>query len=258
MNALFELSIYWLIGLTLVAFVAGYIDAVAGGGGMLNLPTLLLAGVPPLSALAVNKITGIAGTTVAVIKYALERKIHWKTVLIASVPCLIASYVGGRMALDLSPSVLAWAILLCIPLALFIVLADKPDELDSSAQTSNPVKVIATISPIGFYDGILGPGTGTYMAIAVRKVLKFDLLSATATIKPLNLLTNIGAATAFLFAGKVIWSISIPLLLASSAGGWLGSHSAIKGGDKFIRWLLIIVLVVMLLANIYKILLQGK
>lgn len=252
LNTFFELSLYWLTGLTLVAFVAGYIDAVAGGGGMLNLPTLLLAGVPPVSALAVNKITGIAGTTVAVIKYALERKIHWKTVLIASIPCLIVSYIGGRIALDLSPSVLAWAILLCIPLALFIVLGDKPNESGSSAQSNNPVKVIAAISPIGFYDGILGPGTGTYMAIAVRKVLKFDLLNATATIKPLNLLTNVGASIAFLSAGKVIWSIAVPMLLASSVGGWVGSHSAIKGGDKFIRTLLIVVLVVMLAANSYK------
>jgi uncharacterized membrane protein YfcA len=247
-----ELSIYWLIGLTLLAFVAGYIDAVAGGGGMLNLPTLMLAGVPPVSALAVNKITGIAGTTVAVFKYALEQKIHWKTVLIASIPCLIASYIGGRIALNLSASVLAWAILLCIPLALFIVLRDRPDDLRLPHKPVSSTKTIAAISPIGFYDGILGPGTGTYMAIAVRKVFKFDLLTATATIKPLNLLTNLGASIAFLSAGKVIWSIAVPMLLASSAGGWAGSHSAIKGGDKFIRSLLIVVLVVMLAANSYK------
>jgi len=251
-NVLFELSIYWLVGLTLIAFVAGYIDAVAGGGGMLNLPTLLLAGVPPVSALAVNKITGISGTTVAVIKYALEKKIDWKTVFIAGVPCIIASYIGGRIALNMSASILAWAILLCIPLALFIVLRDKPDGVNPPTKSTSPAKIIAAISPIGFYDGILGPGTGTYMAIAVRKVLKFNLLSATATIKPLNLLTNLGASIAFLTAGKVIWSIAVPMLIASSAGGWIGSHSAIKGGDKFIRTLLIVVLVVMLAANSYK------
>ena len=255
MDNLFELSLYWLAGLTLVAFVAGYIDAVAGGGGMLNLPTLLLAGVPPVSALAVNKITGTAGTVVAVIKYALEKKIHWPTVWVAGIPCLIASYIGGRLALHASASILAWAILLCIPVALFIVLRDKAGEQTLEKPNVSAPKIIATLSPIGFYDGTLGPGTGTYMAIAVRKVLKFDLLSATATIKPLNLLTNIGAAVAFFFAGKVIWSIAVPMLLASSAGGWVGSHSAIKGGDKFIRWLLIIVLVVMLLANAYKMLL---
>jgi len=250
---LFELSVYWLIGLTFIAFSAGYIDAVAGGGGMLNLPALLFAGVPPVSALAVNKISGIAGTTLAVIKYALNKQIHWRTVFYAAIPCLLASYIGGRLALHASATVLAWAIIICIPVALFIVVTDKAVEQQEKPDNS-PIHTIATLTPIGFYDGILGPGTGTYMAIAIRKVLKFNFLSATATIKPLNLLTNIGAGIAFLMAGKVIWSIAIPMVLASMAGGWIGGHSAIKGGDKFIRRLLITVLIIMLLANIYKML----
>jgi uncharacterized membrane protein YfcA len=251
MDNLFELSNYWLIALTIVAFSAGYIDAVAGGGGMLNLPALLFAGVPPVSALAVNKITGIAGTSLAVTKFALEKRIHWRTVFYAAIPCLLASYIGGKMALNASATILAWAILICIPIALLIVLSDKPDQEKKQPKTSFGKTVLA-ITPLGFYDGILGPGTGTYMAIAVRKFLKFDFLLATATIKPLNLLTNIGAGIAFLLAGKVIWSIAIPMLLASSAGGWFGSHSAVKGGDIFIRKVLVFVLVLMLLANGYK------
>ncbi|MCF6190711.1 MAG: TSUP family transporter [Cocleimonas sp.] len=251
MDNLSELSHYWLIALTVIAFTAGYIDAVAGGGGMLNLPALLFAGVPPVSALAVNKITGISGTTLAVMKFALEKRIRWRTVFYAAIPCLVASYIGGKLALNASATVLAWAILICIPIALFIVLSDKPSQEKQPIEDSFP-KTLLAITPLGFYDGILGPGTGTYMAIAARKVLKFDFLLATATIKPLNLLTNIGAAIAFLLAEKVIWTIAIPMLLASSVGGWLGSHSAIKGGDKFIRRLLVFVLVLMLAANLYK------
>jgi len=253
MEHIFELSTYWLIGLAFVAFSAGYIDAVAGGGGMLNLPALLFAGVPPISALAVNKISGIAGTTLAVTKYALSKQINWRTVFYAAIPCLIASYFGGKLALHASSSVLEWAIIICIPIALVIVLIDKPVEQAEKPDPS-PIKTIAAVTPIGFYDGILGPGTGTYMAIAIRKVLKFDFLLATATIKPLNLLTNIGAGIAFLVAEKIIWAIAIPMIMASMAGGWLGGHSAIKGGEKFIRRLLIAVLFIMLLANIYKIL----
>jgi len=251
MEGFVDLSYYWLAALILVAFAAGYIDAVAGGGGMLNLPALLFAGVPPVSALAVNKITGIAGTTLAVIKFALDKRIHWRTVFYAAIPCLLASYIGGKLALNASASVLAWAILICIPIALFIVLNDKPSQQHQAIEESFP-KTLLAITPLGFYDGILGPGTGTYMAIAARKVLKFDFLLATATIKPLNLMTNIGAAIAFLLAGKVIWAIAVPMLLASSAGGWLGSHSAIKGGDQFIRKVLVSVLVLMLAANLYK------
>ena len=186
----------------------------------------------------------------AVIKYTLSKKIHWKTVSIAALPCLVASYLGGKAALMLSASILAWAILICIPIALIIVLRDPIDK--TQTEVVNTPKTLFAITPIGFYDGILGPGTGTYMTIAVKKILKFNLLKATATIKPLNLLSNIGAAIAFILAGKVIWAIAIPMVIASSAGGWLGSHSAIKGGDTFIKKLLIVVLVIMLMANLYK------
>ncbi len=251
MEAFAEPGISWLIALAFIAFSAGYIDAVAGGGGMLNLPALMVAGVPPVSALAINKVTGVAGTTFAVIKYATKKQIHWHTVLVAAIPCLIASYIGGKIALGASANALAWAIIICIPIALFIVMTDKPTIRKGHTITS-PLKTISAIAPIGFYDGILGPGTGTYMAIAVRKILRFDYLLATATIKPLNLLTNIGAAIAFLLAGKVIWVIAVPMIMASSLGGWLGSHSAVKGGERFIRRLLISVLIVMLIANIYK------
>ena len=250
MELFHDISIYWLIALVFVGFCAGYIDAVAGGGGMLNLPALLFAGVPPVSALAVSKMTAISGTTLAVIKFSISKKVHWKTVIIAAFPCLMASYLGGIAALSISASILAWAILICIPFALFIVLRDSRDSNETAIQ--NAPKTLLALTPIGFYDGILGPGTGTYMTIALRKVLKFDLLKATATIKPINLLTNIGAAIAFIFAGKVIWLIAIPMLMASALGGWLGSHSAIKGGDMFIRRLLVTVLITMLLANLYK------
>lgn len=252
METIAELSNYWLIALTLIALLAGYIDAVAGGGGMLNLPALLFVGIPPVSALAVNKVTGIAGTALAVIKYTLDKKIHWQTVCYGALPCLIASYLGGLLALKASVEVLSWAILICIPIALYIVLQDKPGSSMEKQEQSDLPRTLIAVTPIGFYDGVLGPGTGTYMAIAVKNILKFDLLKATATIKPLNLITNIGAAAAFLMAGKVIWTIAIPMIIASSIGGWLGSHSAIHGGERFIRRLLIGVLVIMLFANIYK------
>lgn len=251
MESILDFNICWVLALALVGFCAAYIDAVAGGGGMLNLPALLFAGVPPVSALAVSKISAIAGTILAVIKYSVSKKVHWKTVVIAALPCLIASYLGGKLALYTSAVLLTWAILICIPIALFIVLRDSTDRHET--EVSNLPKILITMTPIAFYDGILGPGTGTYMTIAVRKILKFDLLKATATIKPLNLLSNIGAAVVFILAGKVIWSIAIPMLVASSLGGWLGSHSAIMGGEIFIRRLLIIVLTMMLIANLYKI-----
>jgi uncharacterized membrane protein YfcA len=198
-----EIGIIWLLALMLTAFVAGYIDAVAGSGGMLQLPALLFIGISPVSALAVNKIVGFTGTLLAVIKYTIEKKISWKIVLYAAIPCLIASYLGGQLAMTLNATVLEWMILLCIPIALFFIF--RPSNKEQSIPIDSPTKTIFSISPIGFYDGLLGPGTGSYMAIAINRFLKYDFLTATASVKPLNLLTNLGAANAFILSVKVIW-----------------------------------------------------
>jgi len=252
MDTLFQdISITWIIGLMCVAFAAGYIDAVAGGGGMLQLPALLFVGVPPVAALATNKIVGFTGTLLAVIKYALEKKIHWKIVFYAAIPCLIASYFGSQVAMLLNTEVLIWMMLLCIPVALFFVL--KKNQNHSKNQViDSPTKTIAAIAPLGFYDGLLGPGTGSYMAIVIHRFLKYDFLTATASVKPLNLLTNLGSAIAFLLAGKVIWMIALPMAGSSALGGWLGGKSAITGGEEFVRKVLIAVLIFMLLANMAK------
>ena len=243
-------SHYWLLVLVVVAFLAGYVDAIAGGGGMVLIPALLFAGVPAVSAMAVNKIVAIAGTSLAVLKYTLAKQVHWRLVLWSLLPCLLASFIGGKLALTLSDQLLAWMILLCIPVALYFVITTRKVRSENSDHKITRAGVI--LSPIGFYDGLLGPGTGTYMTIAMRHFLSMDYLRATATTKPLNLATNIGAAIAFLLAGKVIWALAVPMLLANAAGAWVGSHFAIKNGDGFIRKMLIIVLVVMLTANVIK------
>ena len=245
-----ELSHFWLLLLVIVAFVAGYVDAIAGGGGMILIPALLFAGIPAVSAMAVNKVVAIAGTFLAVIKYALAKQVSWRLVLWSLLPCLIASFIGGKAALSLSDTLLSWMILLCIPVALYFVLTTR--KRSASGADVKTAKAGVILAPIGFYDGLLGPGTGTYMTIAMRRFLSMEYLKATATTKPLNLATNIGAAVTFLLAGKVLWTLAIPMLVANAAGAWIGSHFAVKNGDDFIRKMLVIVLVVMLLANVIK------
>lgn len=245
-----ELNSYWLLALVVVAFLAGYVDAIAGGGGVVLIPALLFAGVPAVSAMAVNKIVAIAGTTLAVVKYALAKQVYWRLVFWSLLPCLAASFLGGKLALLLSDKVLVWMILLCIPVALYFVLTNRKSQTNETG--SKYTRAGWVLSPIGFYDGLIGPGTGTYMTIAMRRFLSMDYLRATATTKPLNLVTNVGAAVAFLLAGKVIWALAIPMLLANAAGAWVGSHFAIKNGDAFIRRMLVIVLVIMLTANVIK------
>jgi len=248
-----EMSMTVLLVFVLVAFVAGYVDAIAGGGGMLNLPTLLFFGVPAVSALAINKIAGVAGTSLAVLKYASKKQIDWQLVLWGIVPCFFASYLGGKFALGMSETLLNMLILFCIPIALWVVLKDNNTaEKNSKPATRN--KIWLAVVPIGFYDGLLGPGTGSYMAIAVRKILHFDYVSATASIKPLNLVTNLGAVLVFLMADKILWQIALPMAVSSALGGWVGGRFAIANGAVFIRKLLVLVLVCMLILNLIKIL----
>jgi uncharacterized membrane protein YfcA len=251
MDTLSDISSYWFLIFVITAFVAGYVDAIAGGGGMIQIPILLLSGLPPVFALATNKIISMFGTLVAISRYHKHNKIIWRVVFIAVVPCLFASYLGGLAALNTPAWLLEWLIIICIPIALVFTLQNKTETQLSTMQTGS-IKIILSTAPIGFYDGILGPGTGSYMTLAMHKFLKIDYLHATAITKPLNLSTNIGAAIAFLIAGKVVWLVAIPMLIANAVGAWFGSHYALKGGQQFIRKVLIYVLVFMLLANLIK------
>lgn len=252
MEFLQDITTSWIIIFTITGFIAGYIDAIAGGGGMIQVPVLLYSGIPPIFVLATNKMASLFGTLMATIKYFLSKKISLKIVSIAIVPCLIASYIGSELVMYLPDYLIQWAILISIPVALLFLLKKSKQIKEEKTELTKKNIVLAT-APIGFYDGLLGPGTGTYMTISMKKFLHLDYIISTASTKPLNLATNVGSAIAFLLAGKVLWMVAIPMAIANMAGSWTGSHYAVKGGEAFIKKVLIFVLVFMLLANIIKI-----
>lgn len=256
MEFLQDITISWMIVFVITGFIAGYIDSIAGGGGMIQVPVLLYSGIPPVFVLATNKMASLFGTLMATIKYFLSKKISMKIVSIAIIPCLIASYIGSKLVMYIPDEIIKWAILVAIPIALFFLLKKSKDIKEEDTKLTNKNIVLAT-APIGFYDGILGPGTGTYMTIAMKKFLHIDYIVATASTKPLNLATNVGSAIAFVMAGKVLWMIAIPMAIANMLGSYVGTHFAIKGGEVFIKKVLIFVLIFMLLANIIKIVLEN-
>lgn len=252
MEFLEDISTTWIIIFVLTGFIAGYIDSIAGGGGMITIPMLLFSGIPPIFVLGTNKMQSVVGALMATIKYTINKKVNWKIVSIAIIPCLLASYIGSLLVMYLSDEIIQWAILVSIPIALLTLLkkSKKIKEEDSELTKKN---IILATAPIGFYDGLLGPGTGTYLTISMKKFLHLDYLTSTASAKPLNFATNFGSVIAFLFAAKILWLVAIPMGLANIAGSYVGSHYAIKGGEEFIKKVLIFVLVSMLLANIIKI-----
>ncbi len=247
-----DISLLWVMVFVFTGFIAGYIDAIAGGGGMIQVPMLLLSGMSPIHVLATNKVAGLFGALMATIKYALSKKISIKVVSIAIIPCLIASYIGSSLVMYLSDEVIKWAILLAIPVAM-IFLFKKSKEIKNDVNRLTNKNIILSTAPIGFYDGLLGPGTGTYLTISMKKFLNLDFLISTASTKPLNFATNFGSVIAFFMAGKILWLAAIPMALANIAGSYVGSHYAIKGGEEFIKKVLIFVLVMMLVGNIIKI-----
>ncbi|MFT5835557.1 MAG: putative membrane protein YfcA [Sulfurimonas sp.] len=249
-----DISTTWILIFILTGFTAGYIDAIAGGGGMITIPMLLFSGLPPILVLGTNKLQSVVGVFMATIKYAISKKINWKIVSIAMLPCLIASYIGSQFVMFLSDEIIQWAILLSIPIALLTLLKKNNKIKEENTQLTKRNIILAT-APIGFYDGLLGPGTGTYLTISMKKFLHLDYLTSTASTKPLNFATNFGSVLAFLIAGKILFFIAIPMGLANMAGSYVGSHYAIKGGEEFIKKVLIFVLTTMLLANIVKIIL---
>lgn len=252
MEFLENITTTWIIIFILTGFIAGYIDAIAGGGGMIQVPVLLFSGIPPVFVLASNKMASVFGALMATIKYAMSKKISWKVVSIAIIPCLIASYIGSSLVMYISDEIIQWAILASIPVGLFFLLKKSKNIQEEKTELNNKNIVLST-APIGLYDGLLGPGTGTYLTISMKKFLHLDYLVATASTKPLNFATNIGSVIAFLIAGKILWLVAIPMGVANIIGSYVGSHYAIKGGEAFIKKVLIFVLVFMLLANIIKI-----
>jgi uncharacterized protein len=255
MEFLQDITTTWIIIFIITGFIAGYVDSIAGGGGMIQVPVLLYSGIPPVFVLATNKMASLFGTLMATIKYFLSKKISIRVVSIAIIPCLLASYLGSSLVMYIPDYIIQWAILIAIPIALVFLLKKSSKIKEENTELTNKNIILAT-APIGFYDGILGPGTGTYMTISMKKFLHLDYIISTASTKPLNLATNLGSAIAFVYAGKVLWMIAIPMAIANMAGSYVGTHFAIKGGESFIKKVSIFVLVFMLLANIVKIILN--
>jgi uncharacterized protein len=255
MEFLQDITTTWIIIFIITGFIAGYVDSIAGGGGMIQVPVLLYSGIPPVFVLATNKMASLFGTLMATIKYFLSKKISFRVVSIAIIPCLLASYIGSSLVMYIPDYIIQWAILIAIPIALVFLLKKSSKIKEENTELTNKNIILAT-APIGFYDGILGPGTGTYMTISMKKFLHLDYIISTASTKPLNLATNLGSAIAFVYAGKVLWMIAIPMAISNMAGSYVGTHFAIKGGESFIKKVLIFVLVFMLLANIVKIILN--
>lgn len=242
-----ELSLPVLLMLFLAAALAGWVDAVVGGGGLLLVPALLL-GLPqhaPAYALGTNKATAIAGTSFAAVTYARRHPVDVRLALRFGVLACVSSAVGASFATAVSKEVLQPLIMvLLLAVALFVVLRPSFGTQDSGRVASRRRGALALLvagAGVGFYDGLLGPGTGTFLIIAFVGLLHMTMLSASATAKVVNVGTNLGALVAFSFHGTVLWHLAAAMAVFNIAGSWVGAHMALRRGSGFVRVVLLAV-----------------
>jgi uncharacterized membrane protein YfcA len=226
--------------LLLAAFTAGFIDAVAGGGGLVTTPALLLLlpGAPVVAVLATTKGASLVGTVGAAGNYARKVGLPWRILLPAMAAALPASYLGARSVSHLDPSLLRPVILLVLIL-LAAYTGWKPDlgaKSKGGIQGRGQVWLGLVLGALlGFYDGFLGPGTGSLLVMALIVVFGKDFLQASAAAKFVNGMSNFGALVAFASAGLVIWKFALPMAVCNLAGGLLGSRMAMASGNRWIR-----------------------
>lgn len=239
---------YLLIILCMAAFFAGFIDAIVGGGGLIQSPIALIAlpNVAVSQILGSLKIPGISGTSIAAWQYAKKVKINWKLILIMSIFACFFAFIGSQLLLIVNNKFMK-PFLFCILVVLAIYTFYKKNFGQSNTIKISYKKQIITgilcSSLIGFYDGFIGPGTGSFLVFAFITLLGNNFLQASAHAKLINIASNIGSISLFIFKGKILWTIAIPMAVCNAFGGYIGAKTAIKKGNSFIRVFFLIVVV---------------
>lgn len=232
-----DLPLSTIAALTGVAFAAGLIDAIAGGGGLLTVPALLTAGLPPHFVFGTNKGSALFGSGAAFWRFARAGLIDGRRARWLFPMGFLGSLGGAALVLLVDPKVLRPVVLVLLVLAGVVVAFVRPRAADENAPAvPRAMEKAALLSlAIGAYDGFFGPGTGTFLIIAFVTVLQLTLQQASATAKVVNFASNLAAMGLFVVRGLVLWKVSIPMAVGQFLGGSVGAHLAVKGGDRLVR-----------------------
>jgi len=234
---------WWLLViLGVTAFCAGLVDAIAGGGGLINVPALLLAGLPVPVALGTNKLAGIAGTATATATFAAARAIRWPLVIAGAIAACGGAVIGSHTVLRVNPSSLRIIVsVLLIGASTFAALQPQlgaqPERVAQRSLWRSGAIGLAT----GFYDGFFGPGAGTFMIFFLVAWLGLDFLAASGVAKVMNFASNLGAIVVFALAGAIDYRIGVVMMAGAVAGGFTGSRLAIVRGARFVKFVFLAV-----------------
>ena len=233
------LNLFFL--LFLVTIFAGFVDSIAGGGGLIVLPAMLILGIPPLEALGTNKLQAQFGSASATIAYARRGHVDLKKQFPMALMAFLGGIVGAIIAAFVPPDILRMIMpFLLIAIAIYFAFKPNLSDLDSHRRIT-PILFGLTIVPlVGFYDGIFGPGAGSFYMLAFVGLAGFGMLKATAHTKLLNFGSNFGSFLVFTVSGAIMWKLGLIMGLGQFVGAQIGSRLAMKNGAKIIRPLLVI------------------
>ena len=234
---MFEPWVY--VALAAVGIVTGFIDSIAGGGGLIMMPALLSAGLSPVQALATNKLQSMIGTAIAVWNYGRKGLIEWRSNMGKAAVVFVGASAGVIAVQLLDPGLLEVVVpVLLMAVALYVLVSPRMTDEDARERVSR-----AGYAPvggaIGFYDGFFGPGTGSFFTTSLVALRGMGLTRATALTKLLNLTSNVASVIFFAIGGKMLWTLGLAIGGGAMLGNYLGSHTAMRFGARIIRPLLV-------------------
>ncbi|MBQ6274029.1 MAG: TSUP family transporter [Oscillospiraceae bacterium] len=242
-----DLSASMVLIVVVGVFLASFMDGVAGGGGIISVPTYFLAGLPSHLALGTNKLSSCIGTAVSAGRFVKGGYVNWKLGLPSIALALFGAALGTRLQLMVDERVLQILLLAVLPVVAFVVLRQRslPETPGEIAPGKQAAVVLSASLVVGAYDGFYGPGTGTFLILIFCTLGKLDVRTASGNVKLVNLSSNIGALCTSLLHGKVFLALGLIGAVASVAGHWLGSGLAIKDGSKIVKPTILVVLVLL-------------
>ncbi len=239
-----ELTLFMVLVAFFGVFLASFLDAIAGGGGIISVPTYVLAGLPMHMALGTNKVSAALGSVASAGLYIKNRYINWKLAIPSIALALVGSSFGTRLQLMVSETYLQYLLIIVLPIVAFVVLRQRkfPEETLAMDEKKRAAIVLVSSLIIGSYDGFYGPGTGTFLLLVYTGLAGMDIRTASGNVKLVNLSSGVGSLITAALAGKVFWELGLIATVASFAGHYLGAKLTIKNGSKIVRPVVIVAL----------------